>query len=103
MIYMSCVMTATKNKILRTQRDVVEALGGPRAFQLRIGCAARTAPYNYIAGIVWPLHVHCKVIAACAEDGLRLAPALSRRIPDAVLKGMARYVNTYMQGVDYGK
>ena len=89
-IYKSQAMTASR-KIMRTQAEVVAAVGGPRAFKDRVG-TARTAPYNYAAGREWPLHVLVRVIAIAAEDGFSLDPELTRRLSPRVLSGIANYV-----------
>lgn len=83
--------------MLRTQADVVEAFGGPRAFQARV-CTARTAPYNYRSGTPWPDWVLLRVIQIAAEDGHKLSSALLDRIPGDTLLGIARYVEQYGVG-----
>ena len=88
--------------MLQTQADVVDALGGPAAFADATG-VSRTAPYNYAAGVRWPLHVLCKVIALCADARLRLHPDLTARLPDDVLAGIALYSRLYRVRGHHGK
>jgi len=95
-------MTATKKRILLTQADVVEALGGPRAFERRFHLS-RTAPYNYVSGVPWPLRLHCAVIAVCAKEGLTLGRDLLDRLPLDTLVGIAAYVANHNIGQEYGK
>jgi hypothetical protein len=83
-------MTASR-KALASQSDVVEAFGGHRQFAARFGLS-RTAPYNYVSGTPWPISLHCRVIAECAEAGIELSPDLLHRIPPKTLMGIARYI-----------
>lgn len=83
-------MEATPQKILHTQAEVVEALGGPKAFAQSIQ-TARTAPYNYAAGVPFPPLVLCRVLSACAAIGAVLAPRLMLRLPKDVIDGIASY------------